>query len=709
MKVYQANEIKNIALVGGAKSGKTTLAEAMLFEGGSIKRRGNIDDKNTVSDYRDIEIDKENSVVSTIMHTVYDGTKINIIDTPGTTDYVGEVVSALNVADTALLVVDAHEGLNVGVEIGWRNTSRLVIPVVFIINQLDHEKANFDETLAQLQNAYGDKVTLAQYPVNQGAEFDTVIDLVYMKQIKYTKGGGDAEITDIPDSEKDKAEELQKALIEAAAEGSEELMEIYFENDTLTIDQLREGIRLGVANRAYFPVFITSAKECIGAGRILEFIAASAPLPKRRYRKTNEGVKMHSNPEDHTALFIFKTEIEPHLGEISYFRVYGGAVTEGMDLINSKTNSKERISQLLVSNGKTREKVEKLYAGDIGAAIKLKSSHSNDTLVDPSNKNVVLEEIIYPDPVYTIAIKADNSSDDEKMGLLLNEMHRADPSFGVNYSRELKQMILTGMGEQHINLMKWYFDKVHNIEFQFFAPKIPYRETITKSASADYRHKKQSGGSGQFGEVHMLIEPYTEGYENPSHLNVRGTDVHELEWGGKLIFNNCVVGGAIDTRFLPAILKGINERMVEGPLTGSYARDINVYIYDGKMHPVDSNEISFKLAGRHAFSEAFRNAGPKIMEPIYDIEVLVPEEMMGNVMTDLQGRRAIIMGMGTEGHYQNIKARVPLAEMNRYSTTLSSLTSGRGTFSMKYAEYLQVPGDIQTALLKKYAEEEDED
>lgn len=709
MKVYQANEIKNIALVGGAKSGKTTLAEAMLFEGGSIKRRGNIDDKNTVSDYRDIEVDKENSVVSTIMHTVYNGTKINIIDTPGTTDYVGEVVSALNVADTALLVVDAHEGLNVGVEIGWRNTSRLVIPVVFIINQLDHEKANFDDTLAQLHNAYGDKVTLAQYPVNQGAEFDTVIDLVYMKQIKYKKGGGDAEITDIPDSEKDKAEELQKALIEAAAEGSEELMEIYFENDTLTIDQLREGIRLGVANRAYFPVFITSAKECIGAGRILEFIAASAPLPKRRYRKTNEGVKMHSNPDDHTALFIFKTEIEPHLGEISYFRVYGGAVTEGMDLINSKTNSKERISQLLVSNGKTREKVEKLYAGDIGAAIKLKSTHSNDTLVDPSNKNVVLEEIIYPDPVYTIAIKADNSSDDEKMGLLLNEMHRADPSFGVNYSRELKQMILTGMGEQHINLMKWYFDKVHNIEFQFFAPKIPYRETITKSASADYRHKKQSGGSGQFGEVHMLIEPYTEGYKNPSHLNVRGTDVHELEWGGKLIFNNCVVGGAIDTRFLPAILKGINERMVEGPLTGSYARDINVYIYDGKMHPVDSNEISFKLAGRHAFSEAFRNAGPKIMEPIYDIEVLVPEEMMGNVMTDLQGRRAIIMGMGTEGHYQNIKARVPLAEMNRYSTTLSSLTSGRGTFSMKYAEYLQVPGDIQTALLKKYAEEEDED
>ncbi len=709
MKVFQANEIKNIALVGGAKAGKTTLAEAMLFEGGSIKRRGTVDDKNTVSDYRDIELDKGQSVVSTIMHTVYEGVKINIIDTPGTADYVGEVATGLSVADTALLVVDAHEGVDVGVEIGWRNTQSRNTPTVFIINKLDHEKSNFDETLSQLKTAFGDKVTIAQYPVNQGPDFDTVIDLVYMKQIKYKKGGGDAEITDIPDSEKAKAEELEKQLIEAAAEGSEELMETYFENDTLTIDELREGIRLGIAKRAYFPVFITSAKECIGAGRILEFINKSGPLPKRRYRKGSDGKKYNSNPEDPTTLFVFKTEMEPHLGEISYFRVYGGHVEEGMDLINANTGNKERLSQLLVSVGKNREKVTKLCAGDIGAAIKLKDTHSNHTLVDSAHKGVILDPIAFPDPIYSTAIKAENSSDDEKMGLVLNEMHKSDPSFRVGYSRELKQLILEGMGEQHINIAKWYFDKVHKIPFKFETPKIPYRETITKSAKADYRHKKQSGGSGQFGEVHLLIKPYTEGYTDPGEYNVRGTDEHELPWGGKLIFKNCIVGGAIDTRFLPAILKGIMERMEEGPLTGSYARDIIVYVYDGKMHPVDSNEISFKLAGRHAFSTAFKNAGPKIMEPIYDISVLVPEDMMGNVMTDLQGRRAIIMGMEANGHMQQINARVPLAEMNRYSTALSSLTSGRGTFSMKYAEYEQVPSDVQKVLLKKYEEEEAEE
>ncbi len=709
MKVYQANEIKNIALVGGAKSGKTTLAEAMLFEGGKIKRRGSVEEKNSVSDYREIEIDKGNSVVATVMHTEYNGKKINIIDTPGTADYVGEVVSALNVVDAAIIVVDAHEGLNVGVEIAWRNTSKLDTPVMFAINQIDHEKSNFDETLAQLHNAYGDKVTVAQYPLNQGAEFNTVIDLVLMKQIKYQRGGGDAQITDIPASELEKANALEKTLIEAAAEGSEELMEIYFENDTLNIDQLREGIRLGIARRAYFPVFVTSAKECIGAGRILEFLGNSAPEPNKRPKLTTTGEEFHSDPNEPAALFVFKTEIEPHLGEVSYFRVYGGSVSEGMDLVNSKNGSKERLSQLLVSNGKTREKVEKLYAGDIGAAIKLKSTHTNHTLVDSAHKNIELKEIIFPEPLFSTAIKAVNSSDDEKMGLLLNEMHRTDPSLRVYLSRELKQLIVEGMGEQHINLIKWYFDHIYKIDFEFITPKIPYRETITKSAKADYRHKKQSGGSGQFGEVHLMIQPYVEGYKDPTEFPVRGTDVHELPWGGKLIFNNCVVGGVIDSRFLPAILKGINERMEEGPLTGSYARDIIVYVYDGKMHPVDSNEISFRLAGRHAFIAAFKNAGPKIMEPIYMIDVLVPEEMMGAVMTDLQGRRAIIMGMGGEGHYQSIKARVPLAEMNRYSTTLSSLTSGRGTFCMKFDEYAQVPGDIQTELLKKYEAEQKEE
>lgn len=709
MTVFQTNDVKNIALVGGAGSGKTTLAETMLYDGKIINRRGSIEDKNTVSDYRDIELEKGQSIGSTLMYTIHNGKKINFIDTPGTPDYVGEVTSALHVADTALLVVDAHEGVSVGTEIAWRNTTRYTNPVVFVINQLDHEKSTFNETVKQLKESFGDKVTLAQYPVSEGSGFNGIIDLVKMKMLTYDENGGMAKEVDIPESEKEKAEELEMALIEAAAEGSEELMEKYFENDTLTLEELRLGIRLGLANRAYFPVFCTSALKNMGVGRLMEFVNQTTPTPDTRPRKTTDGGELSCNPDDPTSIFVFKTSIEPHLGEVSYFKVYGGTISEGADLINSRTGNKERLSQLLITAGKTREKVEKLYAGDIGASIKLKDTHTNDTLNDASRKSLKLESIDFPEPIYFTAIKAVESNDDEKMGLILNDFHKVDPSFKANYSRELKQLILSGMGETHINMIKWFFDKVYKIDVEFSSVKIPYRETITKSAKADYRHKKQSGGSGQFGEVHLMIQPYFEGYKDPTDFPVRGTDVHELPWGGKLIFNNCIVGGSIDARFMPAILKGVMERMEEGPLTGSYARDIIVYIYDGKMHPVDSNEISFKLAGRHAFSTAFKNAGPKIMEPIYNLEILVPEDMMGAVMTDLQGRRGIIMGMDSVGKSQQIKARVPLAEMNRYSTSLSALTSGRGSFKMTFAAYEQVPTDVQKVLLKKYEEEKDED
>lgn len=710
MKVYQSNEIKNVALVGGAKAGKTTLAEAMLFEGKVINRKGSIDEKNTVSDYRDIELDKHGSVVTSLLYTEFNNKKINILDTPGTPDYVGEVVSALNVVDTALLLVNANEGLDVGVEIGWRNTSMLNNPVVFVVNQLDHEKANFEESITELQQAFGDKVTLAQYPLNPGLEFDTIIDLVLMKQLKFAKGGGLAQISDIPAAELAKAEKLHNKLIDSAAEGSEELMEKYFETDTLSLEDLRLGIRLGLAKRSFYPVFCTSAKQGIGVSRLLEFITASTPNPDARPRKTNDGKELNSNPSSPGTIFFFKTAIEPHLGEVSYFRVYGGEIIEGMDLICGNTANKERLSQLLVCAGKTRNKVDKMCAGDIGATIKLKDVQVNYTMSCAVCKDVVLEPIIFPEPIYTIAIKALNSTDDEKVGSVLHEMQHSDPSLRVGYSRELRQLIINGMGEQHINVAKWHLDKVHKVETKFLAPRIPYRETITKPAKADYRHKKQSGGSGQFGEVHMHIQPYYEGFTDPTDFPVRGKETHELPWGGKLLYCNCIVGGSIDARFMPAILKGIMEKMERGPLTGSYARDIIVYIYDGKMHPVDSNEISFKLAGRHAFSEAFKNAGPKIMEPIYDVEVNVPEEMMGNVMTDLQGRRAVIMGMDAAGGgRQLIRARIPLAEMNRYSTSLSSLTSGRGIYGMKYSEYAQVPTDVQAELLKKYEEEHEEE
>ncbi len=711
MKVYQTKEIKNIALIGGAKSGKTTLAEAMLFEGKVINRKGNVDDKNTVSDYRDIELAKQNSVHSTLMYTEVDGTKINILDTPGFSDYVGEIVSALSVVETAVLVNNATVGVDATTENAWRQAKNTNTPVLFVINQLDNEKANFDQTVAQLKDNFGGAVSIAQYPVATGEGFDSIIDLVLMKMLKYSKDGGKAEILDIPDSEKEKAAKLHLNLIENAAQGSDELMEKYFENDTLSIEEMREGIRLGMRIRAIFPIFIASAKRNIGIARLLEFIELSCPTPYgvAGERKATNGKVFNAKPEDPTTLFVFKTSIEPHLGEVSFFKVYGGTVEEGMDLINTRSENKERLSQLFIVAGKNREKVAQVNAGDIATTIKMKDTQTNDTLANLKAAENTIEPIQFPDPTIFMAVKAKNSSDDEKMGGLLHDMHKTDPTIHAGFSRELRQLIIQAQGELHLNTIKWYFDNIHHIDIEFLAPKIPYRETITKSARADYRHKKQSGGSGQFGEVHMFIQPYSENMPTPTDFPVRNKEEHELPWGGKLLFHNCVVGGAIDARFMPAILKGIMERMERGPLTGSYARDIAVYIYDGKMHPVDSNEISFKLAGRFAFIDAFKNSKPKIMEPVYDVEVRLPEEMMGGAMTDLQGRRAIIMGMDSDGKYQLIRAKVPLAEMHKYSTTLSSITSGRGTYSMKFDAYNQVPSDVQDKLLKAYEEEQNED
>jgi len=710
MKVYKTNEIRNIALIGGAKSGKTTVAEAMLFEGGVLNRRGSIEDKNTVSDYREIELERQNSVFATVMYAEYKGKKINIIDTPGFDDFIGEVVSALHVADTAVMLVNAQNGVEVGTEITWRQTNKSNIPVIFAVNQLEHEKANFEETIRQLKTQFGGNVTVVQYPVNEGHSFNAVIDLLQMKMLKFPDAGGKPEILDIPAAEMSKAEDLHNALIEKAAESDESLMEAFFESGSLTEEQLEKGLKTGIISRGLFPVFCMSAKHNKGIGRLMEFICSSAPAPDEMPGvKTTEGKELKCNASEPTSLQIFKVSIEEHLGEIAFFKVYAGEVTEAMDLINSSNSGKERIPQLLLIAGKKREKVEKVCAGDIAATIKLKNTRTCETLNSSKNADDVIEVINFPAPKISMAIKPKSSGDDEKLGARLNEMHKVDQTLQVEYSKELKQIILKGQGELHLNIAKWHLEHLDKIPIEFFAPKIPYRETITKSAKAMYRHKKQSGGAGQFGEVHMLIEPYTEGMKFQSEFPVRGTDEQQLPWGGKLVYNNCIVGGAIDARFMPAILKGIMEKIEEGPLTGSYARDIVVNVYDGKMHPVDSNELAFKLAGRQAFREAFKNAGPKILEPIYDVEVMVPADRMGDIMTDLQGRRAIIMGMDSEGNYQKIKAKVPLAEMNRYSTALSSLTSGSGTYSLAFGEYSQVPPDVQTALLKAYEEQEKEE
>ena len=706
MKVYQTSEIKNIALVGGAKSGKTTLAEAMAFEGGVITRRGSVEDKNSISDYRDIEIDRKNSVVSSVMYAEHSGKKINIIDVPGFSDFQGELVAALNAVETAVVVINSQIGIEVGTEVAFKHTAKLEMPIMFAMNQLDAEKANFDEQIREMKEFFGEKITIVQYPINAGIGFDSFIDLVTQKMYKYPKGGGQAEISEIPASEKERAEKLHLALVENAASGADDLMEKYFDQGDLTIEEVRRGLKLGLASRSVFPVLCCSAKENMGVGRMLEFISNNVPSANEAIATKTliNGTKASYDPKSPIILFVFKTSNEQHLGEVAFMKILAGEVNEGMDVVNSKSQSKERLSQIFANSGKNKIKLEKAVAGDIISTIKLKDAKTNATLTSLKNTSDSVTPIVFPEPIYTTAVKALSNTDDEKVGALLNEYCQHDRSMRVELSRELKQTIIKGMGELHINTLKWYFDNQYKIGIEFFAPKIPYRETITKSAEASYRHKKQSGGAGQFGEVYLLIQPFVEGMANQTKYPIRGTETHELPWGGKLVFNNCIVGGAIDARFLPAILKGIMEKMEEGPLTGSYARDIVVNVFDGKMHPVDSNELAFKLAGRNAFKEAFKNAGAKILEPIYEMEVEVPSEMMGGVMTDLQGRRAIVMGMDSEGMNQIIKAQVPLAEMYRYSTSLSSLTSGRGWFSMKYKEYQQVPTDVQNVLLKAYEE-----
>jgi elongation factor G len=717
MKTYQTNQVKNIALIGNSGSGKTTLAEAMLLDGGVISRKGDVDQKNTVSDFREIEQENERSIYSSQLYTEYADHKINILDAPGADDFIGGVVSSLRVSDVALMVINAQNGVEVGTEIQQRFTEKNHIPVVYVINQCDHDKANFEKTMESLKDRFGSKVAQLQFPVNAGPAFDSIVDVLQMKLYKYPKDGGKPTISDVPDDLKAQAEELHAELVEKAAENDESLMELFFENDSLSEEEMRKGISLGLITNSISPVLCTSALKNLGTGRLLEFSCNVFPSPcDMEGEKSLDGDEIKCDPAGTPTLLVFKSEYEPHIGEINYFKVLSGTVTEGMDLTNNNTRTKERLSQIFVVAGKTRNKVDKLFAGDLGATVKLKNTKTDNTL--SSNTNIVMARTDFPEPKYRTAIKALTEGEEEKLGEALTRIHEADPTLTVEYSKELKQIILGGQGEHHLNIVKWHLDHTYKVQTQFMPPRIPYRETITRVSQADYRHKKQSGGAGQFGEVHLVIEPYVEGAPDPNMFKVNGKEIKvsirhkdeiDLEWGGKLVYNNCIVGGSIDARFLPAILKGIMEKMEEGPLTGSYARDIKVYVYDGKMHPVDSNEISFKLAGRNAFREAFRNAGPKIMEPVYDVDVLVPADRMGDVMSDLQGRRAVVQGMTSEKGFEKISVKVPLAEMNKYSTALSSLTGGRAMYSMKFAEYTQVPPDIQEHLLKTYQEQEAEE
>lgn len=711
MKVYQASEIRNFALVGSAGSGKTTLAETMLFEARVIERRGDIQSKNTVSDYHDIEHERGGSVFPTVLYAEWNDKKLNFIDAPGADDFIGGAITALNVSDIAVMVLNTQNGVEVGTEIIWRQIKRLEKPVILVMNQLDHEKSNFDSSLEDALRVFGPKTVIVQYPINPGPGFNSVVDVLRMKMYRWPDTGGEPDELEIPASEKEKAEELHNRLVEAAAENDDKLMELFFEKGELNEEEMKIGIHKGLLKHDIIPVMCTSAKRDMGARRLMQFIVNLAPAPNEIAPAVDtEGNEVACDDFKPTSLFVFKNSIEPHLGEILFFKVMSGCVEEGQDLLNVNKQAKERLSQLFVVAGKNRTKVTKLSAGDIGATVKLKETKTFHTLSIKGAEHI-FPKYSYPDPRYRTAIKAMNEADEEKMADALHKISEQDPTIIMEYAKELKQLIIHGQGELHINLLKWQLDHIYKIGVEFLTPKIPYRETITKPAVASFRHKKQSGGAGQFGEVHLIIDPHHENKPEHNTFKIEGSDYvvslrdkqeFNLDWGGKLVYYNCIVGGVIEARFMPAILKGLLEKIENGPLTGSYARDIRVFVFDGKMHPVDSNEISFKIAGSKAFSEAFKKAGPKIMEPVYDVEVIVPSDRMGDVMSDLQTRRALIQGMTSEAGYEKLQVRVPLAEMNKYSTILSSLTNGRATFSMRFAEYAQVPGDIQDKLLKDY-------
>ena len=719
MKVYQTNEIKNIALLGNDGAGKTTLTEALLYEAGIISRRGRITQKNTVSDYFPVEQEYGYSVFSTVFHVEWNNKKLNIIDCPGADDFVGAAMTALNVTDTALLLINGQYGPEVGTQNHFRYTEKLGKPVIFLVNQLDSEKCDYHQVLDSLIGIYGPKVVPIQYPLNEGPDFNSLIDVLLMKKYSWKPEGGAPIIEDIPAEEMDKAMEMHRALVEAAAENDEGLMEKFFETEALTEDDLRLGIRRGLATRSMFPVFCVCATKDMGVRRLMEFLGNVVPFVDEMPQVHNtRGEEVKPDPNAPTSLYFFKTANEPHIGGVQYFKVMSGKVHEGDDLTNTDRGSKERMAQLFCCAGANRIKVEELVAGDIGCTVKLKDVRTGNTLAGKDCENR-FNFVKYPDPKYIRSVKAENEGDTEKMVAAIQKMSQEDPTWILEQSKELRQTLVKGQGEFHLRTLKWRMENNEKINIKFEEPKIPYRETITKAARADYRHKKQSGGAGQFGEVHLIVEPYYDGMPDPTSykfgnqefkINAKSKEEVDLEWGGKLVFINSVVGGAIDTRFMPAILKGIMSRMEQGPLTGSYARDVRVIVYDGKMHPVDSNELSFMLAGRHAFSDAFKEAGPKLLEPIYDVEVFVPGDKMGDVMSDLQGRRGMIIGSESESGYEKLIAKVPLKSLSSYSTTLSSITGGRASFIMKFASYELVPTDIQQKLMKEFEEEnKDED
>ena len=707
MKVYNPDRIRNVVLLGHSGSGKTTLAETMLFEAGAINRRGSIEEKNTVSDYNALEHEKGKSIHSSFMNLDWRGHKINLIDTPGTSDYIGEVVGPLRIADTALFTLNAENGVEVATDALWKYAENFNIPSMFVVNKLDNERSDFWKTVEEAKEHYGRKVTVMQFPYSEGNDFHAIVDVLKMKMYEFPEGGGKPDKLPIPDSLKERANQLHQELVEIIAENDETLMDIYFEHGELDEEQMQNGLHLSMVNRQIFPLFCVCATRNMGTGRVMGFIDNVAPNPLEvNPPKTESGEELALNPDGKTILFLFKTHSESHVGDLIYFKTYGGTAVPGMDLVNSSTSNSVRLGSLFLTEGHKRIEVNEIKTGDIGAVVKLKDGAVNDTLVE-KGVTVALEGIKFPSTTIRTAVKLTNEGDEDKLGSALNQIHKEDPSIIIEHSQELRQLIIHAQGEEHLNVVEYLLRNRYKLDIEFIAPKIPYRETITKPIKATYKHKKQSGGAGQYAEVHILIEPYEEGMPDPEEMKVRNTEVHELPWGGKLVFNNCIVGGVIDNRFMPAILKGVMEKMENGPMSGCCARDIRVSVFDGSMHAVDSNEAAFKTAARMAFKDGFLKANPQLLEPIYSVEVTVPANYMGDVMGDLGTRRGQILGMDTEGALQKIKATVPLEELDHYSTRLKSMTQGSATYSREFSHYAPAPFDIQERVMKANVELEE--
>ncbi len=706
---YESKNIRNVVLLGHPGSGKTSIAEDMLFEAKGITKRGTVGDGNTISDYTVIEQSKGNSIFSTLMHASWKDSKINIIDTPGYDDFIGEVISSLKVADTAVMLINARSGVEVGTELIWEYIEQYKTPSIFVVNHLDNDKADYDLCVQQAISRFGNKLIPVQYPLNQGSGFNTIVDALRMIMYVFPANGGKPEKKPIPESEMAKAMEMHNKLVEAAAENEEGLMDKFFEQGTLNEDDLRMGLRIALANQQIFPIFCASAAKNMGSGRIMGFINDVCPSPvDRPAAKLEDGGDLACDSKGNTTIFIYKTITEPNVGNVSYFKVFSGSLKTSDELINHSNRTTERFNQIFVSNGKIREAVDQLNAGDLGATVKLKNTHSNTSL-SSKQADKGIDPIHFPEPRIRAGVKPPSKNDMEKLMKALHIIAEEDPTVIIEQNAQLKQTILHGQGQLHLDIIKYRIEKVNGIAMEFERPKIPYRETITKEANETYRHKKQSGGAGQFAEVHMRIEPYHEGMADPHGLTVKKVEVDELPWGGKLVFVWSIVGGSIDLKFSNAIKKGVLLKMENGPLTGSACTDIRVCIFDGKMHPVDSNDMAFQLAGTNAFKNAFKNAGPQLLEPIYNVEILCSDEVMGDIMGDLQTRRAIIMGMDSEGHYQKILAKVPLAEMFQYNSTLRSISQGRAKFHRSFAEYSAVPPDIQAKLIAEHQAHEDED